>query len=285
MPRSHQGPLFHSHAPGFAGSAPVSRVPPHCAPSRDTLGSPRAVVVDDHPLFRRGLRDAMERGGGFSVVGEAGSGREALVLIRSLQPDLVLLDMRLGDMDAADALSRLHADRAETRVAVVTASRDPVDMQSALRAGADGYLLKTVEPQVLLAQLRRVLAGELVLADGLGESLARAIRDDRQCGALDRAGLTDRERQILECIADGYGNQRIAVELGIAESTVKVHVKHLLRKLGVRSRVEAALWCLNQARRAGRSGPSTGSRGFRRVQMVEAAQCRMPEDEERGKAQ
>lgn len=227
----------------------------------------------------------MEHGGGFKVVGEAGSGREGMVLIRTLQPDLVLLDVRFGDTDAAETLSKLHADRVETRVAIVTASRDPVDMQAALRAGADGYLLKTVEPKALLVQLRRVLAGELVLADGLGESLARAIRDDRKCEALDRAGLTSRERQILECIAGGFGNQKIAAELGIAESTVKVHVKHLLRKLGVRSRVEAALWCLNQARRAGRSGRLAGSHGFQQVQMVEASYGRMPEDEDRSEVQ
>jgi len=209
----------------------------------------KTVVVDDHPLFRRAARDLMERGGGFRVVGEAGSGREGLKLAFALQPDLVLLDVRLGDMDGIDALRRLREAGAGFRVAVITASRDPADLQGALRAGADGYLLKSAEPQALLAQLRRVVAGQLVLAEGLGESLARSIRDDCRCGAVDLIGLTTRERQILECIAAGHSNLKIADELQITDATVKVHVKHLLKKLGLHSRVEAALWCLDQRRR------------------------------------
>jgi two-component system nitrate/nitrite response regulator NarL len=209
----------------------------------------RAVVVDDHPLFRRAARDLMERGGGFLVVGEAGSGRAGLELAASLQPDLVLLDVRLGDMDGIDALRRLRETGVASRVAVISDSRVPADLQAALRAGADGYLLKSAEPQALLAQLRRVAAGQMVLADGLAESLARSIRDDRGCEAVALAGLTVRERQILECIAAGHRNLKIAAELQISDATVKVHVKHLLKKLGVHSRVEAALWCLDQRRR------------------------------------
>lgn len=210
----------------------------------------RAVVVDDHPLFRRAARDLMERGGGFRVVGEAGSGRAGLELASSLRPDLVLLDVRLGDMDGIDALRRLRETGVESRVAVITASRDPADLQAALRAGADGYLLKSAEPHALLAQLRRVAAGQMVLADGLAESLARSIRDDRgRREAMELTGLTARERQILECIAAGHSNLKIAAELEISDATVKVHVKHVLKKLGLHSRVEAALWCLDQRRR------------------------------------
>ena len=209
----------------------------------------RAVVVDDHPLFRRAARDLMERGGGFRVVGEAGSGRVGLELASSLRPDLVLLDVRLGDMDGIDALRRLRETGVESRVAVITASRDPADLRAALRAGADGYLLKSTEPHALLVQLRRVVAGQMVLADGLAESLARSIRDDRRCEAMELAGLTARERQILECIAAGHSNLKIAAELQISDATVKVHVKHLLKKLGLHSRVEAALWYLDQRRR------------------------------------
>jgi len=210
----------------------------------------RAVVVDDHPLFRRAARDLMERGGGFHVVGEAGSGRAGLELASSLRPDLVLLDVRLGDMDGIDALRRLRETGVESRVAVITASRDPADLQAALRAGADGYLLKSAEPHALLAQLRRVAAGQMVLADGLAESLARSIRDDRgRREAMELTGLTARERQILECIAAGHSNLKIAAELEISDATVKVHVKHVLKKLGLHSRVEAALWCLDQRRR------------------------------------
>lgn len=218
-------------------------------------GSPvRAVVVDDHPLFRSGARDLMERSGAFHVVAEAGSGREGLELTLSLQPDLLLLDVRLGDMDGHEALRRLRAAGSDVRVAIITASRDPEDLRSALRAGADGYLLKSAEPHALLAQLRRVVDGQLVLAEGLGECLARSIRDDGGCEALERAGLTGRERQILECIATGRSNHGIAEDLDIAEATVKVHVKRLLKKLGLHSRVEAALWCMSQRQPARRQG-------------------------------
>jgi two-component system, NarL family, nitrate/nitrite response regulator NarL len=248
--------LVHPNGPVRESSARLQR------DGWGAAGSPvRTVVVDDHPLFRRGARELLERSGIFHVVAEAGSGREGLELAFSLQPDLLLLDVRLGDMDGHEALRRLRAAGSAVRVAIITASRDPEDLQSALRAGADAYLLKSAEPHALLAQLRRVVDGQLVLAEGLGESLARSIRDDRGSEALARAGLTEREHRILECISAGYGNQRIAEVLDIPEATVKVHVKRLLKKLGLHSRVEAALWCLNQARRVGPSGYRAQSPG------------------------
>ncbi|AHE99612.1 transcriptional regulator [Thioalkalivibrio paradoxus ARh 1] len=216
------------------------------------------MVVDDHPLFRRGARDLMETSGAFRIVGEAGSGSEGLDLALDLGPDLVLLDLRLPDMEGPAALRRMREAGVQARVAIVTVSDAPDDLAAALRAGADGYLLKSTAPDCLLAQLRRIAAGHTVLGDGLGESLAQAIRKDRRCEALDRAGLTDREKEILDQIALGLSNKEIARQLGIADSTVKVHVKHLLKKLNLHSRVEAALWCIQHGRHrdpaAARSG-------------------------------
>ncbi len=217
--------------------------------SPTNMAMTRAVVVDNHPLFRRAVCDLIESSGAFRVVADTGSGREAVDLAISLGPGLLLLDLRLGDMDGIETLRHLRETLIDTRVAIITASRDPADLQSALRAGADGYLMKDAEPASLLNQLHRVIEGHLVLGDGLGESLAISLRADHACEALERAGLTAREREILQRIADGCSNARIADDLQIAESTVKVHVKHLLRKLGLRSRVEAALWCLNGGRR------------------------------------
>jgi two-component system nitrate/nitrite response regulator NarL len=214
----------------------------------EDLAVTRTVVVDRHPLFRRAVCDLIESSGAFKVIAETGSGREAVDLALELAPGLLLLDLPLGDMDGIHALRHLRESRVDTRVAIITASRDPAALQSALRAGADGYLMKNSEPVSLLKQLHRVVEGHLVLGDGLGESLAVSLRADQTCEVLERAGLTAREREILQCIAAGCSNARIAVDLGIAEGTVKVHVKHLLRKLGLRSRVEAAVWCINGGR-------------------------------------
>ncbi|AGA31926.1 Nitrate/nitrite response regulator protein [Thioalkalivibrio nitratireducens DSM 14787] len=241
----------------------------------------RALIVDDHPLFRRGARDLMEASGSFQVVGEAGSGSEGLDLALELGPDLVVLDLRLPDLDGPAALIRMREAGVQARVAIVTVSDDPEDLTTALRAGADGYLLKSTAPDCLLAQLRRIAAGHTVLGDGLGESLAQAIRTDRRCEALDRVGLTDREREILEQIALGLSNKEIARQLGIADSTVKVHVKHLLKKLSLNSRVEAALWCIQQGRHRDSAAARSGTGVPQRAKPVEPPRVPMAEHQDR----
>jgi two-component system, NarL family, nitrate/nitrite response regulator NarL len=270
---------FQASAWGSAGSS---------APSNDRIRRDepgygpiaRTLVVDDQPLFRQGARDLMERSGTFQVVGEAGSGLDGIQLASSLVPDLVLLELRLRDMDGAQVLRRLRESGLPTRIAVVTASSDPGDLHSALRAGADAYLLKNTEPPRLLAQLQQVVAGRVVLGDGLGEALARSIRENRSCEAIERAGLTEREKAILQRIAGGCSNRRIAEDLAIAEATVKVHVKHLLKKLHLHSRVEAALWCLNQRAHGGLSANPLPGGPAKRTEAIEPAQRRMPEDQD-----
>ncbi|AGA31983.1 Nitrate/nitrite response regulator protein [Thioalkalivibrio nitratireducens DSM 14787] len=202
------------------------------------------LVIDDHPLFRRGARHLMDIDGGFEVVGEASSGREGLDLALSLRPDLVLLDLNMSDMDGTETLGALREAGIDARVVMLTVSDEEEDLVAALRAGADGYLLKHTEPEDLLRQLRQVLSGRLILTDELTERLAEAMR--RQPAPGERVVLTRREQEVLDQIAAGLSNKQIARELGLSEGTVKVHVKHLLKKLGMHSRLEAALWVVEQ---------------------------------------
>ena len=214
----------------------------------EATGAARVVIIDDHPLFRKGARQLLEPGTGFEVVGEASSGQEGLRLVEQLKPGLILLDLNMAEMDGLETLRRLrHADP-QAIVVMLTVSDHEGDLLAALRAGASGYLLKDVEPEDLLAQLRQVLDGHLVLSEGLAEMLARAVRQERAATPLEQAGLTEREMEILKHISDGLSNKHIARRLDITEGTVKVHVKNLLRKLNLRSRVEAAVWAVEQQR-------------------------------------
>nr|WP_296749477.1 two-component system response regulator NarL [Thioalkalivibrio sp.] len=206
----------------------------------------RLLVIDDHPLFRRGVRQLVDIEGGFEVVGEASSGPEGIDLALRLQPDLVLLDLNMEGMDGNQTLRALRAAGCAARVAMLTVSDQEEDLVEALRAGADGYLLKDTEPEELLRQLRHVVDGRLVLTEGLTEHLARAMRRQGQPAPTGQPRLTPREREVLDLIASGLNNKLIARELDLSEGTVKVHVKHLLKKLGLRSRLEAALWAVEQ---------------------------------------
>lgn len=204
----------------------------------------RIVVIDDHPLFRKGVHQLIAIEPGFTIVGEAGSGAAGLELVRTLQPDLVLLDLNMAGMDGIATLKAIKELDLPTRVIMLTVSNNDEDLVAALRAGADGYLLKDMEPEDLLTSLRESSSGKLTLTPALMEMLAHALRKDTQPTPLDRAELTDREREILALIAQGFSNKMIARELDITEGTVKVHVKHLLKKLNLRSRVEAAVWAV-----------------------------------------
>lgn len=206
----------------------------------------RLLVIDDHPLFRRGVRQLVDIEGGFEMVGEASSGPEGIDLALRLQPDLVLLDLNMEGMDGNQTLRALRAAGCAARVAMLTVSDQEEDLVEALRAGADGYLLKDTEPEELLRQLRHVVDGRLVLTEGLTEHLARAMRRQGQPAPTGQPRLTPREREVLDLIASGLNNKLIARELDLSEGTVKVHVKHLLKKLGLRSRLEAALWAVEQ---------------------------------------
>jgi two-component system, NarL family, nitrate/nitrite response regulator NarL len=208
----------------------------------------RVLIIDDHPLFRKGARLLLEPETGFEVVGEASSGAEGIRLAGELETDLILLDLNMAEMDGLETLRRLRLANPDVRVVMLTVSDHEQDLVAALRTGASGYLLKDTEPEELLAQLRQVLDGHLVLSQSLTEQLMRAVRGDREPTPVEQAGLTERELEILDGISEGLSNKHIARQLDISEGTVKVHVKHLLRKLNLHSRVEAAVWAVDQRR-------------------------------------
>ncbi|MBK5964566.1 two-component system response regulator NarL [Thiocystis minor] len=203
----------------------------------------RVLVIDDHPLFRKGVADLIAMEPSLRLVGEAADGESGLRLARALQPDLVLLDLNMKGLDGIETLKRLRADDAlDARVVMLTVSDTESDVVAALRAGADGYLLKDMEPEDILALLREAMRGRLVISPQLTELLARALRDAPLPKTPDQADLTPREREILELLAQGWSNKLIARELDLAVGTIKVHVKHILKKLGLKSRVEAVVW-------------------------------------------
>jgi two-component system nitrate/nitrite response regulator NarL len=209
------------------------------------------LVVDDHPLFRKGVVQLLAMEPSIDVVGEAGNRAQALALVQQHEPDLILLDVNLKAESGLDILATIKADDPSRRVVMLTVSDAADDLIGAIRAGADGYLLKDMEPEQLLDRVRASLAGETVIGEALAARLASALRQEAQDSAggvrRDLSLLTDREQQVLRCLADGQSNKRIARTLSITEGTVKVHVKNLLKKLSFRSRVEAAVWMAQQA--------------------------------------
>ncbi len=202
------------------------------------------ILIDDHPLFRRGLIQLLQTIPEFHLAGEASSGVEGIRLVKDIQPDLLLLDLNMKGLSGLDVLKQIKAMDLDTRVVMVTVSDQTEDLIAALRLGADGYLLKDMEPEQMVENLRLAAQGKIVVSESLTHLLAVALREQRQPASAHEAGLTDQERRIVELISAGMSNKVIGRELGIAEGTVKVHVKHLLRKLNLRSRVEAAVWAV-----------------------------------------
>ena len=214
----------------------------------------RLLVVDDHPLFRRGLVALLSQFDDLVVAGEAADAGEAQRRAQALQPDVILLDNHLPGVLGIDAIAGLKEVSPPSRVLMLTVSEDEQDLATALRHGAQGYLLKTVEGDVLAASVRRCTRGESVVSPEMTSKLVSAFQARLEpAGGLAPAvaeapapahpldSLSPREQQILRCIARGASNKEIARELGIAETTVKIHVQHILRKLNLSSRVQAAV--------------------------------------------
>ncbi|MCB1669419.1 MAG: two-component system response regulator NarL [Pseudomonadales bacterium] len=201
------------------------------------------MLVDDHPLLRRGIQQLVELEDDLDVIAQASSGEHALELLESLDPDLILLDLNMKGMDGLETLRAMREQGVVARIVVFTVSDDSNDVVAALKSGADGYLLKDMDPDELMIQLREACQGKMVLSDSLTELLALSYREDSISASTDIYNrLTRREKEILKMIADGLSNKMIGRQLDIVEATVKVHVKNLLKKLGLRSRVEAAVW-------------------------------------------
>ncbi len=216
----------------------------------------RILVVDDHTLFRRGLMALLQTQAQFQVVGEAGDAGEALRRAAELQPDVILLDNHLPGVNGVDALQGLREAAPQARVLMLTVSEDGQTLASALQRGANGYLLKTVDSDVLAVAIRRAVQGQSTISPEMTDHLVnayQAIKHPAETGTAPLAGadpaqsLSPRERQILAEIARGASNKEIARTLDIAEATVKIHVQHILRKLNLSSRVQAAVFAAGRA--------------------------------------
>ena len=200
----------------------------------------RILIVDDHAVVREGLRTFLELQEGLEVAGEAGDGEEALGAAERLRPDVVLMDLVMPKLDGVGAMAELRKRVPGARVIVLTSFLDDDRLLPAIRAGAAGYLLKNVQPQELARAVRLADAGEALLDPAVAARLVDAVADGRP-GDPDH-GLTPREQEVLGLIGRGFSNKRIALELGVAEKTVKTHVSHVLAKLGVADRTQAALY-------------------------------------------
>ena len=204
------------------------------------------LVIDDHPLLRKGVLQLIEMTDDLIAVGEASNGADGIELAKKLDPDLILLDLNMHGMDGITTLKALRDEEIISRIIIYSVSDNDEDVIEAMKAGADGYLLKDMEPEDLLERLKQAATGKMVISEKLTEVLASALRAKPKTNSVDLSSLTGREKQILKLIAGGLSNKMIARKLDIAEGTVKVHVKRVLKKLGLRSRVEAAVWCIKQ---------------------------------------
>lgn len=200
------------------------------------------VVVDDHPLFRRGVRELLDMEPAIEVVGEAGTREQALELVRRFEPDLTVLDLNIKGSSGLEILSILKDEDPSRRIVILTVSDSGKDLTACIQAGADGYLLKDSEPEQFLENIRQTLEGRLIVDPSMLGYLTATLRNKTVAAQEAAPQLTGRESDVLALIAEGQTNKMIARELKISDGTVKGHVKHLLNKLGFKSRVEAAVW-------------------------------------------
>ncbi|MGY4494672.1 response regulator [Pseudomonas silvicola] len=202
------------------------------------MNSTRLLLIDDHPLFRNGLAQLFAASEDFDVVGQAGSGREGIAMAVNLAPALVLLDLHMPGLSGLQVLDELRQLQLGCKIMVLTASIDRDELLTAMRLGANGYVLKETEPDALLCHVRNCGQGAVILDDSLATLLSE---QPLQSPVLD-GSLTEREGQTLSLIALGMSNKQIGRELGISDGTVKVYVKSLLKKLRLHSRLELAAW-------------------------------------------
>lgn len=208
----------------------------------------RILLVDDHALFRIGLEGLLERRE-IEVVASVGDGQEGIELARKLNPDVVLLDLRMPEVTGIQVLRQLRDEGLEIPIVMLTTSNEERDLIESLRNGAQGYLLKDMDPDDLVNALKDIVAGKTVVAPELAAVLAKVVQQGNNTQVVQPtpfSELTPREREILCHVAEGHSNKVIGKLLGISDGTVKLHVKAILRKLDVHSRVEAAVIAVEQ---------------------------------------
>ncbi len=204
----------------------------------------RVMLVDDHALCRSGLSELLEHRGGMLVVGSTGDPAQVMPMLREQQPELMVLDLRLAATDGLSLLRLMRAEGCEIPVVILTMSDSEDDMSAALRAGVRGYLLKDMEPEEIINAIVRAAHGEMVVASAMTLKLAQILQSGPKGSVKGDlvASLTEREREVLDHVARGQSNKVIAKALGISHNTVKLHVRHIMDKLNLRSRVEAAVF-------------------------------------------
>ena len=215
----------------------------------------RILLVDDHALFRMGIASLLSAEPGFEVVGEAADGQEAIARARQLMPDVILMDLSMPGVDGLEATRRLKEEMPYVRIVILTVSEDARNLFEAIKNGAQGYLLKKIEPQAFFEELRGVAQGEAVISPEMAAKLLTEfakLAGRAPDAPAPQATLSPRENQVLDLIADGKTNKEIAAALAIAESTVKNHMRNILEKLHLENRVQAAAFALGR-KTSGRS--------------------------------
>jgi len=205
----------------------------------------KTLIIDDHPLFRRGVIQLLGMDNTFEVIAEASSGIEGVEIALKLNPDLILLDLNMKGLNGIETLQTMRDKDIDARIIILTVSNNAEDLLGAIRAGSDGYILKDTDPDEMIRLIKESMLGKNAISSDLSGLLANVLRQEAVFENRTAAGLTEREMGILKCLAHGLSNKLIARELNIMESTVKVHIRNLLKKLKFRSRVEAAVWAVS----------------------------------------
>lgn len=207
----------------------------------------RIFLIDDHNLFRSGVKALLARQRDFEVVGEAADGLEGLKRAREMKPDVVLLDLNMPGIAGREAVQMLTEELPQTRVLMLTVSEDAEDLIDTLKSGARGYLVKNIDADFLVDAIRRAARGEAVMSPQMTSKLVQGLQNggrEMVPEAADKDRISPREREILMLVARGASNKEMARELKLAESTVKIHVQSILRKLNLTSRVQAAVYAV-----------------------------------------
>lgn len=206
----------------------------------------RILLADDHPIFRDGVRRLLEQEDSVTIVGEASNGNECVSMLSKLKPDILLLDLRMPDKDGLAVLEEVNFDSIGTRVIVLTATEDDNDVVRAMRLGARGVVLKQSATDLLLKSILKVQSGEIWLDNRMTAEVMRAFSKSSESGPRrEKPLLSDREREIVQLVAQGFRNREIGEKLFISEQTVKNHLHNIFDKLGVSDRLELALYALH----------------------------------------